>query len=227
MYAPHLSGDYNNDSKVLIYSMLLTSIIALILAGSLPAQYQLKPAGAPPSELDPAVASTLRPEGFRIVSATGAAICEIWLRSALPAAPDLKEEGVTLSTVPHGALLGAIRFRTAGSDRRGLPIKPGVYTLRFSFYPADGNHQGAAPQRDFLILANAADDRDPNAKPDFNALMEMSRKASGAPHPTNLSIWKSEANPKTELEQAGNDWILKTTIGGTPVAIILVGKFEG
>ena len=207
--------------------LLRTLILPLLLAASLRAQYQLKPAGPPPSQLEPGVAATLRPDGAQIVSAAGATVCEIWLRSSMPAGPDLKEDGVTLANLPHGAFLGVIRFPTAGSDRRGLPLKPGVYMLRFSFYPADGNHQGAAPQRDFLILSNAAEDKDPNAKPNFKTLMEMSGKASGATHPATLSFWKADAAAKPELEHAGNDWILKTTIGNTPVAIIVVGKFEG
>ena len=207
--------------------ILRNLIMALIFATSLQAQYTLKSAGPPPSQADPALAATLGPEGAQIVSASGATACEIWLRASMPSGPDLKEEGVTLATVPHGAFLGVIRFPAAGSDRRGLPVKPGVYTLRFSFYPADGNHQGAAPQRDFLILANADGDKDPNATPNFKTLMDMSGKASGAPHPVSLSLWKAEATAKPELEHAGNDWILKTTIGNTPVAIILIGKSEG
>ncbi len=202
-------------------------MLILFFAAGMQGRYHLKPAGSPPSQVDPAMAATLRPEGSKIINAAGATLCEIWVRSSMPPGPDLKEEGVTLANVSHGVFLGVIRFPTAGSDRRGLPLKPGVYTMRFSFYPADGNHQGAAPQRDFLILSNAAEDKDPNAKPDFKTLMEMSGKASGAPHPASLSFWKAEASAKPELEQAGNDWILKTTIGNTPVAIIVIGKFEG
>ena len=37
-------------------------------------------------------------------------MCEVWLRTAAPSGPPATELGVTLKTIPHGALLGAIRF---------------------------------------------------------------------------------------------------------------------
>ena len=44
--------------------------------------------------------------------------------------------------------------------------------------PMNDTHQGAAPQRDFLFMTPAGDDRDLNATPNFDALVAMSRKAS-------------------------------------------------
>lgn len=204
---------------------LLTILMA---AAPVLAQYKMEPAGAPPSELDPAVAAVLHREGFKIVAENGSVLCEVWVRSNMPSGPKLNEDNVTLVTVPHGALLGAIRFPGRGADRRGQTLKPGVYTLRFSFYPADGNHQGAAPQRDFLILSPASIDKDPNATPSFDALMDMSRKASGTPHPASLSCWKADADSKPGFAKEGeSDWVLHVKIGDTPVAIILVGQHAG
>ena len=85
-------------------------------------------------------------------------------------------------------------FPVEVTDRRGLSIKPGVYTLRLSFFPADGNHQGIAPQRDFLLLSLAADDTDLNATPNFADLAKMSAKVTGTNHPASLSVWKAEAS---------------------------------
>jgi len=202
-------------------------LFALLSTLNLHAQYQLKPAGGPPPETAPAVAAMLQQSGLQLISPAGPAVLELWVTTTIPNAAAVSEDSVTLPTIPHGALLGIIRFPAAASDRRGLPIKPGLYTLRFSYYPTDGNHQGAAPQRDFLILSPVADDKEPNTRPNFNTLMELSRKASGTAHPLCLSFWKGDAVAKPELEHAGNDWILKTKIGETPVAIIVIGKFEG
>jgi len=58
--------------------------------------------------------------------------------------------------------------------------------------------------------------------------MELSKKASGTPHPLVLSLWKDDAKAEPGVEAVGeNDQVLHCKIGNTPVAIILVGKAEG
>jgi hypothetical protein len=208
-----------------MYKLLLLS---LMCAGSALAQYKLAPAGAPPPDLDPAIIGVLQNEGARIVADNGSPVCEIWLRKTMPSGPKANETGVTLPTIPHGALLGVIRYPGRGADRRGQTLKPGLYMLRFSYYPPDGNHQGAAPQRDFLILSLASADKDPNATPKYDTLMDMSRKASGTPHPAVLSLWKADTDAKPGFVKEGdNDWVLRTNIGDTLVAIILIGQAAG
>ncbi len=203
-------------------------LLFTLAAGSALAQYKAEPAGLPPTELDAAIAAALQKDGTKIVAANGTVFCEIWLRANLPSGPKQDEANVTLPTVPHGALLGAVRFPGRGTDRRGQSLKPGVYTLRFSIYPVDGNHQGVAPQRDFLILSPAATDKDLNSTPVYDALMDMSRKASGTPHPACLSFSRAEDDSKPGFEKEGeSDWVLHTKIGDTPVAIILVGQYVG
>ena len=199
---------------------LSTAILVLILTCAAFGQYKSEPAGAPPSELSAPIAAALQKEGVRI-SNNGAAYCEIWLVAKKPAAGST-EEGATLTGVPQGALLGAIRFTAKGSDRRGQNIKAGVYTLRYSVIPVNGDHQGAAPQRDFVLLTPAADDKDANATPNFDALVAMSKKASGTPHPAVLSLWKA-SDSKAGISQQGEDWVLQANIGDMPVAIILIG----
>lgn len=207
-------------SKVFI-SLLVTAAAAL-------GQYSMEPAGAPPSELDPAVAAELQPEGAKILSADGQVYCEIWLRKAAPQGPDSGEVDLSWTTVPHGALLGALRFAQDGVDRRGQKISPGVYTLRFSYYPVDGSHDGVEPSRDFLMLSPAASDKDPNATPSFDDLMVTSHDASAGTHAACLAIWKPDEGSFQEgFAQLGeHDWVLSKKIGDTPVSIILVGVNE-
>jgi len=100
--------------------------------------------------------------------------------------------------------------------------------MRYSFYPMNGDHQGVAPQRDFAILSLAASDSDPAARPGFDALMELSRKASGTPHPLVLSLWKDDSPAAPGIEAQGeNDQVLHVRIGATAVSIIVIGKAEG
>jgi hypothetical protein len=200
-----------------------------LVAGLLVGQYKVKPGGAPPSELDAAIAGVLQKQGVKLVGESGP-IAELWLRTTMPSGPQVSEDSVTMPTVPHGSLLGAVKVSVNWSDRRGLQIKPGVYTLRFSYYPQDGAHQGAAPQRDFVILCLASEDKDLNATPKFEDLMKAASKASGVAHPLSLSVWKED--PKyfkagSFEKQGEHDWIYQLTIGDVPVTIILAGKAEG
>jgi len=194
-------------------------IVATIAFG----QYSSKPAGSPPSDLAAAVAAELASGGLQVLSEDGKVYCEVWLRSKPPQGPETSENNVQLRTIPHGALLGVIRYAQEGKDRRGQRLKPGLYTLRFSYYPEDGAHLGVEPNRDFLILSPAAEDTDPKSTPTFNDLMAMSRKASGTNHPAVLSIWKVESGFNEGFAQTGEDWVWSTKLGDIPVSMILVG----
>jgi len=185
------------------------------------AQYKSEPGGAPPTEVTPAIAQALQKTGTSIAN-NGAAYCEIWFRADKPSGPKATEENITLQ-LPQGALLGVIRFTGKGSDRRGQTIKAGVYTLRYGIMPVNGDHQGAAPQRDFLLMTPAADDKDLNSTPNFEALVAMSRKASGTPHPAVLSFWKPDVPTPGFSKQNETDWVLQTKYDDTPIAIILIG----
>jgi hypothetical protein len=203
-------------------------ILSLTLAAGMAfGQYKAAPAGAPPSELSASVSGMLQKQGTQILNGDKV-FCEIWLRTTAPNGPKSTEESVTLPNIPHGSLIGAIKFPAAGADRRGHQIKPGVYTLRYSNYPANGDHQGAAPQRDFLLISKASDDQDGTATPSFRQLVEASEKAAGLPHPGVFSFWKVEGDFKPGFAMEGeHDWVLQTKLGDIPIAIILVGKAEG
>jgi hypothetical protein len=191
------------------------------------AQYKAQPAGDPPTEVAAPILSALNKAGTKIVTDSGSTYVEVWLRSTMPSGPNTGESSVTLPTIPPGALLGVLRFPAKGSDRRGQTIAAGMYTVRYGNYPVNGNHQGVAPQRDFFVLVPAALDKTADAITDFDALMELSRKASGTPHPAVLSFWKADADQKPGFEKQGEkDWVLTAKLGDTAVSIILIGKAD-
>lgn len=211
-----------------VHIMIRTLALCLLSATSVFAQYKTEPAGPPPADLAASAAGLLQKDGVKITGPGNKVLCEIWMRSTMPSGTKLSEDNLTIPTLPHGSLLAAIRFPAAHADRRGQGVKPGLYTMRFSFFPQNGDHQGVAPQRDFLILSQGAEDKDGAANPAFDALMAMSRKASGTPHPLVFSMWKDEADAKPGFEKQGEqDWVLHVKIGDVRVAIILVGKAEG
>ena len=154
------------------------SLSLLVFSGALAfAQYKMEPAGAPPTDLASAFASAVEQKGVKILGADGSVYCEVWFRTQVPAGAKSTDDAVTLS-IPQGAFLGVIRFAGPAQDRRGQPLKAGTYTLRYSQYPVNGDHQGVAPQRDFAVLVRAGDDSDPKATPGFDALVALSVKAS-------------------------------------------------
>ena len=200
----------------------------LVLSVSLAfAQYKLDVAGAPPTDLAPAFASVFQQQGVKILGAGGSVYCEVWFRTQLSSGPKSTDDAVTVS-IPQGALLGVIRFAGPAQDRRGQSLKAGTYTLRYSQYPVNGDHQGVAPQRDFALLVRANDDSDPGATPGFDALVALSAKASGTPHPAVLSIWNSSSDKFPNFSKQGDhDWVLDVKVGDLPITIILAGKVEG
>jgi hypothetical protein len=187
----------------------------------LAANYKAESAGGPPSDVPASIAGVLQKDGTKVTGPSGTWL-EVWFVNAAPKAAPSGEQNVTLPDVPHGALLGVVRFTSAGKDRRGQAIKPGIYTLRYSMFPINGDHQGVAPQRDFLVLSKIADDTDPKALPAYAPLMDASKKASGTPHPLVMSIWKADDQNQSLTEQ-GEDWVLQRKVGDLNVAMVVVG----
>ncbi len=196
--------------------------LALLASSFLFADYKLQPAGAPPQEAA-GVAAALKPEGVKVVKDNGSVLLEAWFVKALPGGGSAEPE-TALPDVPHGALIGVVKFPEKHSDRRNQTIKPGVYTLRYSRYPVNGAHVGVAPQRDFAVLVLADKDTDAAALPPFEKLMSQGRVAAGAPHPLVLSIWKEDQAVPEGVEAAGDEEkILHVTIGKVPFSMIIEG----
>jgi hypothetical protein len=191
------------------------------------AQYKTEAGGAPSTALKPDLVKQLQPQGVKILRADGSVLCEVWLRASSPGTAAV-EEAATFG-IPQGALLGAIHFPAKHEDRRGQTIQPGVYTLRYSMFPVNGDHQGVAPQRDFVLITPAADDSDPAATPNFETLVRWSRKASGTPHPAVFSIWKQEPGDfRAGFDKVGDhDWAFQGKLNDLLFAMILVGRAEG
>jgi hypothetical protein len=203
----------------------LPLFVSVFTAALLAQQYKSEPAGAPPSDLAPAVSGALEPNGTKISKSDGTAVMEIWVRKAAPSGPKNSGDSIALPTIPVGSLLGVIKLEGKGEDRRGQSLKAGVYTFRYVLMPSNGDHLGAAPQRDFAALIPASDDKDPSSTPDLEATVKMSTKASGTAHPAVLSMSSGSGNLGFTKE-ADHDWTLNTKLGDLPVAIILLGRAE-
>lgn len=184
---------------------------------------------------DPAASEQLRAaleaQGHRVVSGDGAAICDVWFVKGLPSGKsDLP--GATYTGIPESALIGVISFPKASTDFRGQGVKPGTYTLRYALHPADGNHLGISPIRDFLLMVPVADDRDPSARFKFEDLAKMSAKAAGTNHSAVLSLVTTEGQRQfpAAVENENAHVVLAVRIksepAGLPIAIVVKGVGE-
>ena len=99
-----------------------------------------------PAGLAAPVAAKLAPGGVR--AAVGVNTLTFWwVRQA--AAPAWSE-------MPEGTLVGAVKVEKDFRDIRGRVIKAGTYTLRYGIQPANGDHLGVSPFREFLLLSPAS-----------------------------------------------------------------------
>src|SRR5438132_13195555 len=84
-------------------------------------------------------------------------------------------------------------------------MSAGFYSLRYELIPDDGNHLGAAPNRDFLLLIPVAADTDPNAALKFQELVSLSRKATGTKHPGPLNLVQAESRTAAAVSKDDKD----------------------
>jgi len=216
-------------------SVRLSVAVEVLLAALAYAQgtYKVESAGAP-AELGAALQDALQSSGARLVNGQGAAVAEVWLRKSIPVQEGSAKSGdILYPALATGTMVGVARFPNGGSDFRGQPIKPGVYTLRYAQIPQDGNHLGVSPYRDFLLLGPAASDTDIDKPLTFDAVVKLSRQASGTGHPAILSLspaTETKSEPAAFQDDQGH-WVLQVKVepSGGPsfsMGIVLVGKTE-
>ena len=207
----------------LILALLALSISALGQSNKLEAIGGISDPGA-----SDALKKVLEAKGSRIT--IGEAYCDIWLRAAIPAGKT-DAQGAVYTTLGESVLVGVISFARPTTDFRGQAVKPGTYTLRYAVHPADGNHLGISPIRDFLAMVPVAMDQNPDAQPKFEELMKMSAKVAGTNHPGVISLVQAEggaASPK--LGQEGSHVIFSAKIKSQPgdlsIAFVVKGIAE-
>jgi len=216
---------------VLMLGLTFTGSLSNLLAAS----YKLEAVPTAPEGLSSILKTLLQSEGYKIVNDQGVTWCEVWIRKEIanlgkPASPDANYQSLHL-----GQLLGVLKFSAAGSDYRGQAIKPGLYTLRYCLILQDGNHLGAAPILDFVLLVPAAEDtKDADAIMSTEEVVALSRKASGTNHPAVINLAsppEAASSPSLEKDELDH-WVLKVKsqskpAADLPIGIIVVGHAEG
>jgi len=160
-----------------------------------------------PTDIAAPVAAKVAPGGVR-ATANGATITFWWVTD-LP--------GAAWADVPEGTLVGAVKLDKDVRDIRGHVMKAGVYTLRYGIQPANDDHFGISPFRNFLLVSPAAVDKDP-ATVDHDGVIALSRQTLGGKHPAVLSI-----DPPAAKDAA---LAVYTTDLGHKSLIVEVGKLK-
>jgi hypothetical protein len=181
---------------------------------------------------DPAVPQALRsalaPKGYRVTPDANTPPIEIWYRKEVPAAAKKAADDAVYERLTPGTLMGVLHFPRAASDYRGQSIAAGFYALRYALMPNDGNHLGVAPSRDFLLLIPVAADPGPDAVPQFEDEVALSRRASGSKHPAPMSLVPAEAGAAPALSKDDEGHVIFTTgvhmAAGEDMRIALVVK---
>lgn len=173
------------NTRIRRASLLLICLVLTCCAGVSAQGYAVQVANdAPPQALSAAVRDTLSPQALR-VSGPGGNICEIWLRKSVPGVAVAQQLGIIYPQLQEGTLVAAIQFSSDIKDYRRQVVHAGVYTLRYALSPVNGNHQGVAPQRDFLLAIPAAMDQGP-ANVSAAQTIELSKKSTSTNH---ASVW--------------------------------------
>jgi hypothetical protein len=160
-----------------------------------------------------AVRQVLDGKGYRLTLDGSTPACELWIRKSIPAQTKKDVESVAYPQLAESTLVAVIHFPEAAADFRGHRIPAGFYTLRYAIMPNDGNHLGAAPNRDFLLVIPAASDADPGATFKPEELVTMSARTTGMKHPSPLSLAQTDLGPSipTVSKDDQDHWIFSAT----------------
>lgn len=195
---------------------------------ALAAQTPLKPVAASPPEM---VGESVRAQlaGAFDVSVDGSKLARFWFRKELPAgASGAAPLGINFNQLSSGELFGVVELVAEWTDYKDKPVPAGVYTLRYAIQPADGNHTGVSPYRDYLLLLPAKDDQDASMEFDADKLNHLSTEASGTNHPAVLAlfpIW-DEVEKTSMVENELGQPTLAVKLGGKTFGLVVQGHGE-
>ena len=174
-----------------------------------------KGSDAAPPELTAAMSAALAPGSVTVKS--GDVQLDLWWVKAI-ALTKAPEGAPAWGDVGDGTLVGAIRVGAQWTDVRGYVVRPGVYTLRYARQPANGDHLGVSPNREFLLMSPVAVDTTPDPV-GYKGAVDLSKQTVRRAHPSALSLDPPAANAaplspvKTDLDLEGIVFSVPTSAG--------------
>jgi hypothetical protein len=193
---------------VFVYALVVATADAQSLVAA-------KGSDAVPAELTAATAAALAPGSVTVK--IGDVQLDLWWVKAI-ALTKAPEGAPAWGDVGDGTLVGAIRVSAQWSDVRGYIVRPGVYTLRYARQPANGDHLGVSPNREFLLMSPAAVDATPDPV-GYKGAVDLSKQTVRRAHPSALSLDPPAASTaplspvKTDLDLEGVVFSVPTSAG--------------
>ncbi len=183
-----------------------------------------------PAEVADAIRKEMAPAGTRVLRG-GKPFIDVWFRAAVPTGEPRQGLGILYGEIRQGGVVGAVRFHAGSSDYKNQKFPAGVYTLRYGLQPEDGDHQGTADNRDFLLLCQAAGDASPDPIAEPKELHKLSAKVNGKKHPAVLYLVRGPegAAPRIVRDDPAERVMLEVDVpasGGKHLRmwIVIVGK---
>jgi len=147
----------------------------------------------PPAELSDDVKGGLEHKSYQLSNGDGL-FFEIWLTKEVIVGEEKDTPKETLDTVESISLLGAMIVHEGGRfDFRDDEMDPGLYVLRLSLQPQDGNHMGTAPFDTFAILVPHEMDHMVLEMMDHDEMVDIASEPTAAEHPPILGIQPMES----------------------------------
>jgi hypothetical protein len=178
-----------------------------------------------PADLQAPIAAKIAPGGVRVSVASNT--LTFWWVKELP----IKSASAGWGELAEGSLVGAVKVEKDFRDVRGRVIKTGTYTLRYGIQPANGDHLGVSPFREFLLLSPAAHDTNPDPL-GHQGTVDISKETIGGSHPAVWSIdppVATDAPLSVHTTDAGHQAIVMEVPapgGMLRFGLILIGKID-
>ncbi|MBI3875815.1 MAG: hypothetical protein HY300_07630 [Verrucomicrobia bacterium] len=192
----------------------------------------------PPAALDASIRKLLSPQAVQVLE-DGKPVLEFWFCSEVAASAKPESVAKALDALKPVTLAGAVAV--SGKQQRtyrDTDLAEGVYTMRFSLQPQDGDHLGSADYPYFLALIPAKLDTKPDSFANYTAMVKASGKETSSGHPIVFSLRPtSDGEAPKLLEPAAEHKSVRVKLNAKPAGgdatvplvfeIVVKGKAKG
>lgn len=187
----------------------------------------------PTTQIEEALEEGVSLQAIAITDEEEREMCCFWFRQSIPTLEGAESAAdLLLPMVRPGTFLGFAKYFQVGEACYEQPIPKELYTIRYMRIPQDGNHIGAFPTRDFLLLLPVDRDTTTTPRPP-ESLLDIARsidlhpytlpliKPASKKYPSLPVIQPDEENRPTlflrwTFQNADGETVQKTTIGFIP-----------
>jgi len=139
------------------------------------------------------------------------------------------ELGVNFGKIGTGSLVGVVELVDSWRDYKENRIPAGLYALRYEVMPADGNHMGVSPYRDYFLLVPLEMDDGPGVNLEYEDLVAKSMEATGVPHPGVMALypmWDEVSETPAMMKNEMDQWSLVVQRDELVMALVVEGHGE-